>query len=45
VVDRYHVEGGMGVQWQARTLTDKGVEAAILANADSRCYPGDKLLP
>jgi hypothetical protein len=45
VVDRYHVEGGMGVQWQARTLTDSSVEAAILANADSRCYPGDKLLP
>lgn len=45
VVDRYHVEGGMGVQWQARTLTDKPVEAAILADAESRCYPGDKLLP
>lgn len=44
VVDRYHVEGGLGVQWQARTLTDKPVQAAILANADTRCYPGDELL-
>ena len=45
VVDRFHVEGGLGVQWQAKTLTDKPVVAAMLANGESRCYPGDRLLP
>lgn len=45
VVDRFHVEGGLGVQWQAQRLTDKPVVAALLADADSRCYPGDLLLP
>jgi hypothetical protein len=45
VVDRFHVEGGMGVQWQAQRLTEVPVTAAILANAESRCYTGDLLLP
>jgi uncharacterized iron-regulated protein len=45
VVDRFHVEGGLGVQWQAQRLTDHPVVAAMLANGESRCYPGDQLLP
>lgn len=45
VVDRFHVEGGMGVQWQAQRLTDAPVSAAMLANAETRCYAGDRLLP
>ncbi|MEQ1568840.1 MAG: ChaN family lipoprotein [Myxococcota bacterium] len=44
VVDRYHVEGGLGVAWQAQRRTDKPVAAALLADADSRCYPGDTLV-
>lgn len=45
LVDRFHVEGGMGVQWQAQRLTDKPVTSAILANGETRCYDGDLLLP
>jgi hypothetical protein len=44
VVDRFHVEGGMGVQWQAKTLTEVPVRAALLADADGRCYAGDETL-
>jgi uncharacterized iron-regulated protein len=45
VVDRFHVEGGLGVSWQAQRLTEAQVSAAILADAESLCYPGDTLLP
>lgn len=45
VVDRYHVEGGLGVQWQARQLTEVPVVSAMLANAGSLCFAGDALLP
>ncbi|MEZ4235020.1 MAG: ChaN family lipoprotein [Myxococcota bacterium] len=44
VVDRFHVEGGLGVQWQARTLTQAPVTGVLLAEADSRCYQGDLVL-
>jgi hypothetical protein len=45
VVDRYHVEGGQGVQWQARQLTEVPVVAALLANAGTLCFAGDAVLP
>lgn len=45
LVDRYHVEGGLGVQWQARTLTEVPVTSALLAEASARCYPSDVTLP
>ncbi len=44
VVDRAQLEGGLGVQWQARQLTDAPVDFALLADAGSRCYKGDRLL-
>ena len=45
VVDRMHVEGGLGVGWQAQRLTGSPVVQAMLANGESRCYAGDQLLP
>jgi hypothetical protein len=45
VVDRYFVEGGGGVPFQASKLTTAPVSAVILADAGSKCYPGDVLLP
>ncbi|MEQ1501191.1 MAG: ChaN family lipoprotein [Myxococcota bacterium] len=45
VVDRFHVEGGMGVAWEAQSLTDAPVSAALLATADGQCYTGDRALP
>lgn len=45
LVDRMHVEGGLGVGWQAQRLTAAPVTQAMLANGDSRCYAGDLLLP
>jgi hypothetical protein len=45
LVDRYHVEGGMGVQWQAQTMTEAPVKGVLLADAESRCYKGDLVLP
>lgn len=45
LVDRLHVEGGLGVQWQAERLASVPVGAALLADGESRCYPGDRLLP
>lgn len=41
VADRPLVEGGLGVQWQARRQTEVEVRAAVLADAESRCYAGD----
>ncbi len=41
VADRPLVEGGLGVQWQARRQTEVEVRAAMLANADSPCFQGD----
>lgn len=45
IADRYHVEGGQGVQWQARQLTEVPISAAMLANGGSVCFAGDALLP
>ncbi len=45
LVDRLHVEGGLGVQWQAERLAQVPVAAAMLADGGSRCYAGDRLLP
>lgn len=44
LVDRYHVEGGLGVSWQAQRLTPAPITAVVLADAESRCYAGDVLL-
>lgn len=41
LVDRLHVEGGLGVAWQAQRLTDAPVHAYVLAWAEAPCYPGD----
>ena len=43
LADRLHVEGGLGVSWQAARLTEAPVHAFVLANAVSNCYDGDKL--
>lgn len=44
VTDRLHVEGGLGVSWQAQRLTTAPVHAFLLTDAGSRCYAGDQLL-
>lgn len=43
LADRLHVEGGMGVQWQAQRLTEVPVTSVLLANANTPCYPGDRV--
>lgn len=43
VVDRLHVEGGLGVAWQAQRLTDRPVSAALLADGQSPCYANDRI--
>lgn len=45
LVDRLHVEGGLGVAWQAQRQTELPVASALLANGETRCYPGDRFLP
>lgn len=45
LVDRLHVEGGLGVAWQAQRQTEVPVTSALLAAAETRCYPGDRTLP
>ncbi len=44
VVDRTWVQGGLGVQWQARRLTEAPVSAVLLADAGGRCYRGDRVI-
>jgi hypothetical protein len=44
VVDRFHVEGGRGVSWQAERLATAPVHAFLLAGADPLCAPGDRIL-
>ena len=44
LVDRTWVEGGLGMPWQAANLTDAPVRAALLADAGTRCYAGDRVL-
>jgi len=43
LADRLHVEGGLGISWQASRMTEAPVHAFVLANAGSPCYDGDKL--
>lgn len=44
LVDRTWVQGGLGVPWQLRRMTDAKVEAVLLADAKSDCYPDDLVL-
>ena len=44
LVDRTWVEGGLGMPWQAEQLTDVPVSGVLLADADTRCYAGDKVI-
>lgn len=44
LVDRLHVEGNLGAQWQAERLSEVPVRSALLANAGAACYPGDRVL-
>ena len=43
LADRLHVEGGMGVQWQAQLLTQSPVSSVLLADGNTPCYPGDRI--
>ena len=43
VVDRFHVEGGKGVQFQASRMTDRAVEAFLVTDAGARCWPSDRV--
>lgn len=44
LLDRLHVEGNLGAQWQAQRLTETPVHAVLLADAEAACYPGDRIL-
>jgi hypothetical protein len=44
LVDRFHVQGGLGVPWQLARLTEAPVSAALLADAGSRCVETDRVL-
>jgi Haem-binding uptake, Tiki superfamily, ChaN len=44
IVDRFHVEGGLGVPWQLKEATDQPVRSALLADAQTVCYAGDQFL-
>jgi hypothetical protein len=44
LVDRLHVQGGLGVQWQLDRLSDVPVSAALLAEAGTRCVEADRIL-
>jgi len=44
LVDRTWVQGGLGVAWQLRRLTDARVDAVLLSDAGSDCYPDDLVL-
>ena len=43
LVDRLHVEGGKGLSWQIQQMTEAPVSSVLLANAQSPCYPGDRI--
>jgi uncharacterized iron-regulated protein len=43
LADRMHVEGGLGISWQASRLTEASVHSVLLANAQTPCYAGDKV--
>ena len=44
LVDRLHVQGGLGVAWQLERLTETPVSAALLADAGTRCVESDRIL-
>jgi hypothetical protein len=44
LVDRLHVQGGLGVQWQLGQLTEVPIHAALLADAGTRCVAADQIL-
>jgi hypothetical protein len=44
VVDRLHVQGGLGVAWQATQMSDVPVHQALLANAGTQCVDADRVL-
>jgi hypothetical protein len=44
LVDRLHVQGGLGVAWQLERLTELPVSAALLADAGTRCVESDRIL-
>ena len=43
VADRFHVEGGKGISWQAQRMSDRPVRAFLVADAGARCWPGDDI--
>jgi len=44
LVDRTWVQGGLGIPWQLARMTDAKVDAVLLADAKSDCYPDDLVL-
>jgi len=44
LVDRLHVQGGLGVEWQLARMTETPVSAALLADAGARCVESDRVL-
>lgn len=43
VADRFHVEGGKGVGWQAARLTEHSVHSFLLADAGALCTRDDRV--
>ena len=43
VADRFHVEGGKGISYQAARMTDRAVEAFLVTDAGARCWPDDRV--
>jgi hypothetical protein len=43
VADRFHVEGGKGISWQAARQVGVSVHAFLLADAGSPCFTGDQV--
>jgi len=43
LADRFHVEGGKGISWQAQRLTPEPVHAFLLADGDASCYAADRV--
>lgn len=41
LADRLHVEGSLGIGFQAQRMTDAAVHNVLLANAQTPCYAGD----
>jgi len=44
LVDRLHVQGGLGVAWQLERMTETPVSAALLADAGTHCVESDRIL-